>query len=47
MKHVVGLSWMVVETDLEEKKSLNQVIVFVFLAGKKYSCGFIKLRLNH
>ncbi len=47
MKNVMGLSWMVVETDLEEKKSLNQVVIFVFFAHKKYSRSFIKLRLNH
>ncbi len=35
------------KTDTEEKKLLNKVIIFVFFAHKKYSCSFIKLRLNH
>ncbi len=26
---------------------LNKVIIFVFFALKKYSCSFVKLRLNH
>ncbi len=25
---------------------LNKVIIFVFFAYKKYSCGFVKLQLN-
>ncbi len=35
------------QTGMEEKKWLNKVIIFVFFAHKKYSRGFIKLRLNH
>ncbi len=34
------------KTDTEEKKLMNKVIL-VFFAHKKYSCSFIKLRLNH
>ncbi len=34
------------KTDTEEKKLLNIVIIFVFFAQKKYSCSFIKWRLN-
>ncbi len=26
---------------------LNKVIIFVFFTQKKYSCSFVKLRLNH
>ncbi len=35
------------KTDTEEKKLLNEVIIFVFFANKKYSSSFITLRLNH
>ncbi len=35
------------QTDPEEKKSLNKVVIFVFFAHKKYSHSFIKLWLNH
>ncbi len=35
------------ETDTEEKKSLNKVIIFVFFVHKKYYRNFITLRLNH
>ncbi len=38
---------MVAETDTEEKKLFNKVIIFVFFAHKKYSRSFINLRLNH
>ncbi len=38
---------MVAETDLEEKKLFNKVIIFVFFACKKHSRSFITLRLNH
>ncbi len=31
----------------EKKKLSNKVIIFVFFAHKKYSHGFITLRLNH
>ncbi len=31
----IVLSWMAVETDTEEKKSLNKVVIFVFFAHKK------------
>ncbi len=34
-------------TDLEENKSLNKVIIFVFFAHKKYYRSFITLLLNH
>ncbi len=34
-------------SDTEEKKSLNKVIIFVFFAHTKYSRSFIKLMLNH
>ncbi len=34
------------KTDTEEKTFLNKVVIFVFLAHKKYSRSFIKLRLN-
>jgi len=42
-------SWYFCEhalTDTEEKKLLNNVIVFVFFVHKKYSCSFINVRLN-
>ncbi len=35
------------ETDIEENKLLNEVIICVFFAHKKYSNSFRKLRLNH
>ncbi len=35
------------KTDMEEKKLMNKVVIFVFFAHKKYSRSFIKLRLNH
>ncbi len=38
----VMLSWMCVE-EPEEKKLLNKVVIFVFFAHKKYSCGFINV----
>ncbi len=44
---IVVLSWMAAETDPEEKKSLNKVLIFVFFAHKKYSHSFITLWLNH
>ncbi len=34
-------------SDREEKKLLNKVIIFVFFAHKSYSRILIKLRLNH
>ncbi len=34
-------------TDLEEKKSLNKVVISVFFAHKKDSRSFIKLQLNY
>ncbi len=43
---VVVLSWTCIK-DREEKKLLNNVIIFVVYAHKKYSQSFIKLRLNH
>ncbi len=30
------LSWMVAETVVEEKKSLNKVVIFVFFAQKVF-----------
>ncbi len=33
-------------TDTEEKKLLNEVVILVFFAYKKYSRSFIKLQLN-
>ncbi len=46
-----SISWYsrerVSKIDMEEKKLLNKVIIFVFFAHKKYSRSFIKLRLNH
>ncbi len=38
---------MPVKTDMEEKKLLNKVIIFILIAYKKYSCSYIILRLNH
>ncbi len=35
------------KADMEEKKLLNKVVIFVFFSHKKYYCSFIKLRLNH
>ncbi len=35
------------KTEMEEKKLLNKVIIFVFYAHKKYYHSFIILRLNH
>ncbi len=35
------------KTDREEKKLLNEVIIFVYFAHKKSSCSFVKLWLNH
>ncbi len=36
-----------VQTDAEEKKMLNKVIIFVFFAHKNNYRSFITLRLNH
>ncbi len=33
--------------DTEENKLLNEVVIFVFFAHKKYSQSLLKLRLNH
>ncbi len=33
-------------TDTEEKKLLNEIIIFIFFAHKKYSRSIIKLWLN-
>ncbi len=38
---------MEVETDPEEKKLLNKIVIFVFFVHKKYSRSFITLQLNH
>ncbi len=49
-QHHTHASWFSREwrrTDPEERKSLNKVIIFVFLVQKKYSQSFIKLQLNH
>ncbi len=35
------------ETDMEEKKMLNKVVIFGFFAHKNYSHKFITLWLNH
>ncbi len=35
------------KSDMEQKKLLNKVVIFVFFVHKKYSCFFITLRLNH
>ncbi len=35
------------ETDVEENKLLNKVVIYVFFAHKKYSHSIINLRLNH
>ncbi len=35
------------KTDMEEKKLLYIVPIFVFFAHKKYSRSFITLQLNH
>ncbi len=37
----------VANSDTEEKKLLNKVIIFVFFAHKKFSRSFITLRLDH
>ncbi len=45
------VSWFCCErvsnTDTEEKKLLNKVVIFVFFAHTKWSRRFRKLRLNH
>ncbi len=38
---------LLAKTDTKEKKLLIEFVVFVFFTHKKYSCSFIKLRLNH
>ncbi len=37
----------VAKTDMEEKKLLNTIFLFVFFEHKKDPCSFIKLRLTH
>ncbi len=35
------------KTDMEEKRLLNKVVIFVFFAHKKYSRSFMVEQLNH
>ncbi len=41
------LSWACVKDWHGREVLLNEVVIFVFFAHKKYSCSFKKLQLNH